>query len=304
MRVTWTDVTVGADKKLLQTKRTVEAKTNDFGEYAVCGIPVEVPLDVVAERDVKAQTTLALAPSVSRVQHQDVTIDIPASAATPGRVGAIKGRVTNAAGDGVSNVRVSVNDVIGARSDSAGAFTMQRVAAGTRTVEFVAIGMSPISRIVEVREDQTTDVSIKLERVTVLEQVEVTGAIKIHILNELEDRKKLGFGYIQDSTRFGRAGNLSTAMRAFPSVLLQFPPPRDKLRPQILFRKSVGQGELCEANYFVDRHRVDLDAFYNVPIPDIAWIEVYPRRFIVPREFMGGAECGVVALFTKFSVGK
>ena len=304
VRVLWTDVAVGADKKILQTKRTAEAKTNQFGEYAVCGIPVDVPLDIVAELDVKTQATLALSASASRVQHQDVTIDMPADSATTGRVGAIKGRITNAAGDGVSNVRVMVNDVVRARSDSVGAFMIQRVATGTRTVEFVAIGMSPISRIVEVMEGQTSDVSVKLERVTVLEKVEVTGTVKQHILDDLEDRKKLGFGYIQDSTIVGRAGALVTAMRGFPSVLPQYPPPRDKLRPQILFRKSIGLGELCEANYFVDRHRVDRDAFYNVPIPDIAWIEVYPRRFTVPREFMGGAECGVVALFTKFSVGK
>lgn len=303
VRVLWTDVTVGADKKILQTNRTAEAKTNDFGEYAVCGIPVDVPLDVVAELDVKTQTTLGLSASASRVQHQDVTIDMITSTATTGRAGAIKGRITNASGDGMFNVRVSVNGVVGARSDSAGAFMIQRVATGTRTVGFMAIGVSPISRIVEVMEDQTTDVSIKLERVTLLEKVAVTGKVTNQILRELEDRKKMGFGYIQDSTVFGHARALVTAMRGFPSVIPN-PAPKRRLEPQLFFRKSSNASEMCEANYFVDRHRVPYEAFYAVPVPDIAWIEVYPRRFTVPAGFMGGRECGVVALFTKYSVGK
>lgn len=61
---------------------------------------------------------------------------------------------------------------------------------------------------------------------------------------------------------------------------------------------------MCEANYFVDRFRVDVEIFYRVRPTEVAWIEIYPRRYSVPPEFMGGRECGVVALFTKRAVAK
>lgn len=299
VQVSWTEVALGANKKLTQTKRSIETKSDAVGQYVACGIPVDVALDVTATVD-GTTTTLALGARTSRMIRQDVSLDLPASrAAAAGRAGTIKGRVTNAAGDGVSNVRVSVNGIVGARSDSAGAFTIQRVQTGTRTVEFVSVGMTPITRIVDVVEDQTVDVSIKLERVTVLDKVQVTATAKQQVITEFEDRKRLGFGHIQDSTQISRAPGLGAAVRMFPGVLLG-----RMLEPPIMFRRSVGPGEVCEANYFVDRHRVEIEAFYAVPVRDVAWIEMYPRRFTVPREFSGGRECGVVALFTKFSVGK
>ncbi|MEO7361841.1 MAG: hypothetical protein ABI120_16035, partial [Gemmatimonadaceae bacterium] len=193
---------------------------------------------------------------------------------------------------------MSVNGIVGARSDSAGGFVIHRVPTGTRTVEFVAIGMTPITRIVEVVEDLTVDVSIKLERVTVLEKVQVTAIAKQQLMTEFEDRKRLGFGYIQDSTQLSKAPGLGAAVRMFPGVLLG-----RMLEPPIMFRMAVGLGAVCEANYFVDRHRVEIEAFYSIPIADIAWVEIDPRTFTVPRESMGGRQCGAVALFTKFSVG-
>lgn len=303
IRVSWNDVSVGANKKIVSTTHQVLTKSDDFGTYAACGIPVDVTLDVTTELD-SIKSTLALGANASRVQLLDVSLDVPATR-LPGRVGSVKGRVTNQTGEGVSGVRVSVDGIAGARSDSAGNFAVNQVQTGTRTVEFVAIGMTPVTRIVEVRENQASDVSIKLDRVTVLEKVEVTAEAKQQLLRDFEDRKKMGFGYVQDSTSVSHAGTLLTAMRTFPSIIFQHPPPRDSvLRPKILFRKAIGLGEVCEANYFVDKHRVDSDAFYNVLPSEVAWIEVYPRRYSVPREFMGGGECGVVALFTKFAAGK
>ena len=229
-----------------------------------------------------------------------VSLTIPSFAALwASGCGSRKGRITNAAGDGVSNVRVSVNGIVGARSDSAGAYVIQRVRTGSRTVQFVSVGMAPITRIVELAPDQVADVSITLERVTVLEKVQVTATAKQQLLTQFGDRKRLGFGSIQDSTQLSRAPGLGTAIRMLPGVLLgrMFEPP-------IMLRMASGLGAVCEANYFLDGHRVEIEAFYSIPIKDIAWIESYPRRYAVPREFMGGRECGAVALFTKFSVGK
>ena len=60
----------------------------------------------------------------------------------------------------------------------------------------------------------------------------------------------------------------------------------------------------CEANYFFDRVRVDQIIFYSYAVQNIFWMEAYPRRMTVPRQFMGGRECEMVLLLTKFSVNR
>jgi len=304
VQVSWSEVRIGANNKLAQTKRTLESKSDTFGGYVVCGIPIDVALDVIATIDAATTTTLALGARGARVQRQDISLVVPesgSSEATGGtRTGTVKGIITSTSGEPVGNVRVSVGGIVRARSDSLGNFVITRVPVGTRPVEFVAIGMSPVTQNVDVVEGQTVDVSLKLDRITVLEKVEVKGMRQTQILREFDERKRSGFGHIEDSTFIDKVGTLGSVMRSFPAII----PGGQGLEPPIYFRKAVGPGGMCEANYFVDRFRVDKDAFYLVRPTEVAWIETYPRRLTVPPEFMGGRECGVVALFTKRSIAK
>ena len=135
------------------------------------------------------------------------------------RTGTVKGRLTNTAGEPVSNVRVSVGGIVRARSDSVGVFVVTRVTVGTRPVEFVAIGLTPVTRIVEVVEGQAVEVSLTLDRITVLEKVQVKGAVSTQILREFDERKRSGFAHIQDSTVIGKIGTLGSAIRGFPSAI-------------------------------------------------------------------------------------
>jgi len=352
--LSWTDVGVGRDKKLKQTRLTFDTRTDSTGSYIACGIPVDVALEISASadtswRDSTSITRLDLSARAARVQRPDImvasivvaqpvrsvgsdavvttsattTSTTTTSATTPsataavattasaataaaptltqgsiapaiGRTGIVSGQITNDAGAPLSGVRVFAEGVPEVRSDSAGAFALRGVPIGTRTIEFIAIGATPAARIVDVSTDRPTLISVKMERVTTLEKVEVKSRIVSSILRDFEDRKRMGFGYIQDSTQIKAYPLVSSIFRSFPSVRVG-PGPRE---PSILL--SGG----CEANYFVNRSRVDKWFFYAYAVQDIAWVEVYPRRMTVPQEFMGGRECGVVVIFTKFAVNR
>ena len=173
---------------------------------------------------------------------------------------------------------------------------MRGIPVGTRTTEFIAIGFAPAARIVDVSGEGSTVVAVKMERVTTLEKVEVRSKISSQILRDFEDRRRMGFGYIQDSTQIKNIPFVSSIFRTFPSVRMG-----NNREPPIYLGSGMSS---CEANYFVDRVRVDRIVFYSYAVQDIAWVELYPRRMTVPQEFMGGRECGVVVMFTRFSVNR
>jgi hypothetical protein len=243
-------------------------------------------------------TMLDLPARATRVQRRDLTVAI-ATASDAKPMGTIRGRLTNASGEGFPNARVVTDGVPETRSDSSGAFILRDVPAGSRTIEFLAIGATPLARTVDVIAGDTTNASAQLERVTTLERVDVRASVVTGILRDFEDRKRMGFGYVRDSSTLARVPTMSTVLRQFPSVVLG-----NGRDPDIKFRASVSE-PYCQANIFIDRHRqTDSLTFYALHPDEIAWVEVYPRRFTVPQEFMGGRQCGVIAVFTKRSIAR
>ena len=122
--VSWVDVGIGANNKLVEFRRRVDTVSDSLRTLAACGIPVDVPLEVSATIHSSITTSLQLGARESRVQRQDISLVVPESSATGAvavtRTGAMKGRITNTTGEPVGNVRVSVGGIVKARSDSLG----------------------------------------------------------------------------------------------------------------------------------------------------------------------------------------
>lgn len=319
--VSWFDIGLNSAKKLKQTRYTLETRADSLGVYVACGVPSDLPLHIAAwvapdsvHSPVTSTTLERLAPASdatvdtlsvaaldlpareTRVRRRDLTLVAFSSRATT-MTGGIRGVLTTTSGAIMADARVIVDGTDVGRTDSTGRFVQRAVPAGMRTIEFLSIGFKPISRVVEVVADETITVSAQLERVTTLERVDVRATVISDILRHFDERKRMGFGYVQDSTVVSRASITRTALRGFPSTFV---------RPnKIEFRTAVMGKPFCDANIFVDRQRtVDADILYNLRTDEIAWIEVYPSRFSVPREFMGGGNCGAVVVFTKRSIAR
>lgn len=315
--ISWIDYGLGPAKKIKQTRFTLETITDSTGAYVACGVPVDAPLQISAGVDSLPVDTLDLPPHAERVQRRDLLVatsttnlvtDLaftrtasPRIADTPAvttridvrNKGVIAGRITAADGTPISGVRIAVHSASEARSDSSGNYILRDVPVGTRTVEFSSIGSLPVSRFVDVVFGETTIPPVKMERVTTLDRVNVKATVASETMRSLEERKRMGFGYIEDSTYVSKLPTVASAFRQFPSV-----------------RMGVGREPpiilgTCGANYFVNRARVDKLAFYAVSIHEIAWIEVYPRSSTLPREFMTSSNrCGAVVIFTKQNVDR
>lgn len=300
--VSWIDVRLGDAKKLRQTRYTLDTRTDSTGSYAACGVPIDVPLQMVARADSASEISVELPARNSRVLRRDILLGAAVTSTTTdsvagsviGGTGVVRGKVTNMTGQPVENVRVGIDGVELARTNSEGEFIARGIRAGTRTVAFVSIGSEPVMRIVDVPVDGIATASVSMERATVLENIVVRGARATRLVRDFEARKRSGFGSIKDSTELSRYPSLESALRMSRGVTI------DSRSHSIYLPTSKGQ--LCTPTIFLDKVRVDQELLLSVFPSDLAWTEVYPRWYDVPMEFQIGGTCGVVAIFTKWAI--
>lgn len=298
--ISWTDVSVGAAKKLKQTKFTLETETDTTGVYVACGIPVDVPLQIVAGLDSASQIVIDLQSQNSRVLRRDVMLGAPdassaadsAAAGVSGGTGTVRGKVVNVTGAPMANVRIGVDGVEITRTNSLGEFVANNVRAGTRTVAFVSIGSEPVTKLVDVPVEGVVTTSASMTRATVLDEFVVRGQRVARLVRDYEERKRAGFGSFKDSTEIMRYPSLESALRMSRGVKIDS-------RTHAIYLPSLGG--YCLAHLFIDRRRADQDELLMRFPVDIAWIEVYPRWYDVPIDFQP-ATCGTVVVFTKYAV--
>lgn len=291
--VSWTDLGISPERKIQQKRMTLETRSDSTGAYIACGLPRDVPMDIsVTAPDSSTETAIGIPARTTRVQRRDLFI---ATSSRNAKRSVIRGRVFDTQNVPLANVRVMVDGFEATRTDSSGNFAYFGAPAGTHQVEFISIGSSPISKIVDVIVGSTVTADARLERVTTLEKVDVKATIAREALRALDERKRMGFGYIEDSSFVVKRPTMQSVFREFPSVTVG----RERFEPGIYLGG-------CEANYFVDGFRVDKLLFYAVPLYDVAWVEVYTRASSLPREFMTGrgSTCGAAVIFRKAKIGR
>jgi len=326
--VSWSEIGLGANKKIKNTRFTLETRSDSLGAYVACGIPVDVPLMISAGMGADTLIALELPAAASRVQKRDISMGMAGTASaettrastaltdtvstnavvksTSAAIGGasrssemtgdIEGVITSTNGSALAQVIVSVTGGIETRSDSSGKFTLRNVPIGTRTVQFAAIGALPAARIVDVINGVAADASVRMERVTTLENVKVTATRVSQTRRDFEERKRIGFGDIQDSTEIARTVTTAAMLRGFPSVILG-----SKSGGPISFPGTSILARTCQANIQINycRVRTDFLDYWALNVDEIAWVEVYPRGPTVPTEFKDRLGCGVIAVFTK-----
>ena len=272
-------------------------RSDSTGDYAVCGLPTDAVIRLRGVSDSSATDVIDLPNTGARVRRRDLLL---AAAADTMHRGAVGGFVTDPRGRPQYNVRVAIEGVPEARTASDGRFTLRNVPAGTRQVEFTAIGMMPVSTVVDVRANDTTRVAVSLRNVTTLDVVKVTGdAHQQRFARAIEERKRSGFGYQMDSTKISQNATLASVFAGMPSMKVQR---RGKSTLFNLLLPGNAVRGPCEAYIYLDGvPRNGQDDLDFLRASDIATIEVYPRVYSVPAELAPPRdnECGVVAVWTK-----
>ena len=301
VEVSWLDLVKTGTKQatsVTQRRWKSEAQADAQGGFAVCGVPVQTQLRIRANYLMNATGQIDLAPSADRVRRRDLMVagTLPADSALRGAVGGV---VSQNDGKPVSGARVILDDATETRTDAAGRFSLRGVPTGTRQLDVAAIGMSPLSTVVDIAANDTAFVTAELRRVSNLEALNITAsARRRRVAVQFDERRKQGFGSYLDSTAVGKRATMSAAFAGFPGVTVQHVKASGRLFN--LYLPSTGTGQ-CLAMLQVDGvQQFDHEILGTFHPSDIAAIEVYQQRLTVPTELMRtDLKCGLIAVWTK-----
>jgi hypothetical protein len=295
--LTWLDLTVEGKTRVSQTSWRGQARSDSNGGYSICGLPIHVTIRARASTDSTSSGLVDLVGRGARVQRRDFYVSGADSAAVAH--GTVAGTVTDTAGRPFPDARIVMDEAAEVRTDANGRFTIRGVPVGTRQVEVLAIGMSPVIAPVDVMPNETASVVAALRRITTLDVVRVTGSRNTRYrVTEFEARRKTSAGYIRDSSQIAQQGTIASAFSTFSGVQVE----RDTNGSNSFYLSMAGGARgRCVPNLWIDDViQRDYDYLNFIRPSEIAAIEVYPRVFSAPNRYMASINmCGSVVVWTK-----
>jgi len=132
-----------------------------------------------------------------------------------------------------------------------------------------------------------------------LQAIQVVAARRSRVMQEFEERRRLGAGDVLTVENLARAASVRAALISIPSVTVVGSPATGYRI--YLPSPSLGERGLCVAALYIDGLRAEYDELQAFRAQDLVGIEVYVRASTVPARFQpfeGG--CGVVLVWTKY----
>jgi len=210
--VRFTSVAYTASAGLRQDRWRAETRTNADGAYVLCGLPQDVALQFVAAKGEAATDAIDLPLRPQRLQRVDLLVPSASSGSALSMVlrGMIRYRTNGAPAGGVRVVTATVPET---RTTDDGRFVLPGVPLGTRQVEVLAVGATPVRLTLDLAPTDTTAVSVLLDRVTTLTDVTVRASvITDRRIADMEQRRATGTGRFLDSTAIARYASVATAL--------------------------------------------------------------------------------------------
>jgi hypothetical protein len=293
--LSWVDVTADKTAGVKQRRYRLDTRTDARGSYGMCGIPKDATVEVAATGSAGMTGTIDVPPGDLRVRRINLVLGTSADSGK----GIVAGRVVAVTGAPLRNARIILGTLPEARTDTAGRFLIRGAPVGTQQLEVSYIGLAPAAMPVNILRGDTTYVDVKLTTAVQLAAVKVSAIRQERLAREIADRKKLGYGYMRDSSEIRAVGTIGEVFRSFPSVQV-VNTNRMSAASNYQIRFSDGHGNTCPAILFLDGNKVQPDMLNFVHPEDMAAVEVYPNRILVPAEFVQvGNPCGVVVMWTR-----
>lgn len=284
-----------------QTRSPVRytASADADGQYRLCGLPPDVPIDLVAERGSKSSVPI-------RAQLRGASpygvkqFDVESRGATEGSV---RGVVVDNLQRTVSGALVSIDSLaMRAITDMTGEYRFPRALAGQYHVTVQRLGFAPVDTVITV--PANTDATITL-RVAALARLapplptaDDSGAAAVQ--RAAFDTRRRGAGEYISRDRFERAEDkpLPELLRALPGTYIT----TFGLRGAVMRSKATTFS--CPSTIVLDERPIyagvgdppDLSLFSAAQIEAVEW---YDSEKKVPREFRGLAQCGLLVLHAR-----
>jgi hypothetical protein len=328
----WTEYTVTAGRTASHRVRAA-ARTNLQGVYMLCGVPSTVPLDVHTELAGFSAGPVPLLLNDRLIGRVDFALsrrdsaartvalgDSTIAAREPG-TGSLRGVVSG--GDG-RPMRDAVVSILGtqrsAHTDVDGAFRIDHIPAGTRTIEVRAIGLLPMTVSMDFATNAARDTTLSVSRqAQPLKPVAVKGTAVLPSWMEksgFEARRLQGMGGFlteQDIARHGYP-DLISVLQTARGVRVEWNSDRrsesgfSTPMPFLLGISSPQRGVLCRPNFFLDgapfpvRRKEDYrDLSALVSPASIKGIEVYSNPGTIPAQYdlTSSTGCGSIVIWTR-----
>ncbi|MCA2993533.1 carboxypeptidase regulatory-like domain-containing protein [Gemmatimonas sp.] len=318
VHTSWTEFVLGGAGN---SSRAVadSARSNTSGMYVLCDVPLQTELDVSATVGGQRTGLARVLVGDEGIARRDLTVSLTDSAAgaagAPGR-SRITGQILNDMRQPLAAALViTLDGADTVRTDEQGRFALDRVAAGTRTLEVRAIGSAPRTVVVDVPVSAAVDTAIQVSRaVQKLARYTVKSTAPDRSLmarSGFADRQRLGLGAFatQKQLAVHNYPTVAVALQSMRGVSLEIDASG---RPLPMLRG--GDSGRCIPTFIVDNMVMEVDGAspspsVQKPFTDIEalvltqqllGIEVYSGATVPPeldRNPLKG--CGVVVIWTR-----
>jgi hypothetical protein len=325
----WTEFTLLGGHAAGHRVRAV-ARTNRDGIYLLCGVPTTVQVDVHAEVAGFSAGPTPLLLGDRLIGRLDFAISRRDSAAREVAIGdssagaprapgtaSLRGSVV---GKGDRPTRDAIVSVMGtlrsARTDEAGAFHLDHIPAGTRTVEVRSIGLVPMTVSMDFATGATRDTTLSFSRqAQVLKTIAVLGhgggnANSLMVRDGFEARRKLGLGAFVTDEDISKHGfdSFTSILEGVRGVHIEYVPVKGRASIPVPYLLGAGMQAHCLPNFFLDGapYRIGdandvSDLSSMLPPVWIKGIEVYSNPGAMPPQYDMTAltGCGSIVLWTR-----
>jgi hypothetical protein len=297
------------------------AKSDQQGAFRLCGVPLQLMLDVRAYTAGLTVGPLRMVLDDRLLGHANIAVSLRDSAArdTLGarstETATLRGTVRDRSGRGVRDAIVGVlDDPRTMRTDATGAFRFDGVPAGSRTLEARTIGAPPATRAVDVRPNHEHIVELTISKsAQALSPVIIVGRMAARSMMErsgFSDRRRQGFGAFLSADEIAELnafdlGDVLLRMRGVSSTWMG---------REMMPTMRAWMGERCVPNFFLDGVPFQIerprrgempqypfgDLSSMVPADVIRGIEVYSATSVPPafdRSAFTG--CGSIVIWTR-----
>jgi len=284
------------------SRRVRDTLTDSLGNYYACSVAKDAELRVQASAGRFESGVLDLEVGDRRVLRHDLSLSREAVAEALDTVLAVRrglatlvGNVRSESGQPLDGVLASVQGTPSdALSDGTGRFVLADLPSGSQMLYVRRIGFRFTRTSVDLRNRDTTHVSLELSEVTLLDTLQVTASRWVRSeLDELERRLRGGgWGAVLTAEDLRPIGDLRTAFYGLPSLFVQSKPGGFNLYSMVGARQ-------CAVTVWIDGMRQDIEVLQTYRPSDLIALEVYSRGWQAPMRYQGG-ECGVVLAWTRY----
>lgn len=338
----WTEFTVAGGRRDARRERAA-ARSNPTGIYLLCSVPIGVPLDVRTELTgvvagptpvrlddrliSRADFALSRRDSAARVVARVVARGDSSTFPTPpAGTATLRGVVRGANG---RPVRDAVVGIVGTgrsvRTDSTGAFRIDRIPAGTRTIDVRSIGSPPSTFSIDFATKAVRDSTLTVGRqAQELAPVAVVGhgtSTSLMETDGFEVRRRQGMGAFmtaQDLARYALP-DLTQVLIGMRGVHIEYNTSTYASGRPMPYMRGIAdlQGSYCVPNVFLDGAPFAIASGIGIGrVPDpsrfseltsmvrpevIRGIEVYSSAGAIPPQYdyYSSTGCGSVVIWTR-----